>query len=261
MNLFTSFMRSSRTSNSPRTSAPSAEQDKLPTLDRLQLSDEEEAADAGGSEPERPSRMLRVSGLDGVGVDVEIHSRDSVGMVKRRISAVMGVHKDLQEVFDETSEEPFDDEYELPDETTELTVVNKTPELHKVTPGPPLNCRTQAHREAKVVASFQPGDIVKVIGDRIKGGVYGESHSDWVPILVEVKKKPKTEENDDENGTEEKAPATADADNNDDDEDDKMEDIEHEMELTKAWCAFGSDTEAYLAALTYDEQQEYYLRG
>merc|ERR1719174_2118844 len=88
-----------------------------------------------------PANLLRVSGLDGVGVDVEIHSRDSVGVIKSRISAAMGVHKDLQDVFDNNSVEPFDNDMELPDEVTDLTVINKTPDLHKVTDGPPLNCR------------------------------------------------------------------------------------------------------------------------
>merc|ERR1719326_2716661 len=218
----------------------------VPKLDRLQLSDDEDVPGAakvsstsaftGHSSHDRSSRVLRVSGLDGVGVDVEIHSRDSVGLIKSRISAATGVHKDLQDVFDadaadEASAGPFDDDEELPDAVTDLTVINKTPDLHKVTPGPPLNCRRRAHREADVVASFQPGDIVKVIGEKTQGGVYGDGHTDWVPILVEVKK-------------EDEAAANEIAQ-----EQDKA-DEEPEMVLTKAWCACGSATDAYLAALT-----------
>merc|ERR1719258_363652 len=122
----------------------------VPKLDRLQLSDDEDVPGAakvsstsdftGHSNYDRSSRVLRVSGLDGVGVDVEIHSRDSVGLIKSRISAATGVHKDLQDVFDadaadEASAGPFDDDEELPDAVTDLTVINKPPDLHKVTPG------------------------------------------------------------------------------------------------------------------------------
>merc|ERR1711904_279532 len=172
-----------------------AKDEAQPKLDRL-LSDNEEVPHVVTlpiQDKGRTSRVLRVSGLDGVGVDMEIHSRDSVGVIKSRISAAMGVHKDLQDVFDADSAEPFDDDMELPDEVTDLTVINKTPDLHKVTPGPPLNCRRRAVREANVVASFQPGDIVKVIGGKTKGGTYGEGHTDWVPILVEVKQEVKKE--------------------------------------------------------------------
>jgi hypothetical protein len=205
---------------------------------------------------------LRVSGLDGVGVDVEIHSRDSVGLIKSRISAATGVHKDLQDVFDadaadEASAGPFDDDEELPDAVTDLTVINKTPDLHKVTPGPPLNCRRRAHREADVVASFQPGDIVKVIGEKTQGGVYGDGHTDWVPVLVEVKKEDEAADNE---IAQEQDEADEAADNEIVQEQDKAGE-EAEMVLTKAWCACGSATDAYLAALTGEELTEYLLRG
>lgn len=238
---------------------------RLPSLDRLELSDDEEDSAKAVSRDcapaqERPSRLLRVSGLDGKGVDVEIHSRDSVGMIKRRISAALGVHKDLQDVFDEQAEEPFEDDYELPEDTTELIVINKNPDLHKVTPGPPLNCRVQAHREAKVVASFLPDDIVKVIGDRTKGGTYGENHTDWVPILVEVKKQTKKDQKDKKEGAE-KEEAGEDKMEMEKEELEEEEEEEQEMELVKAWCACGSAEEAYLVGLTDAEHQEYYLRG
>lgn len=232
---------------------------RLPSLDRLELSDDEAVNRDCTPAQERPSRLLRVSGLDGKGVDVEIHSRDSVGMIKQRISAALGVHKDLQDVFDEQAEEPFEDDYELPEDTTELIVINKNPDLHKVTPGPPLNCRVQAHREAKVVASFQPNDIVKVIGDRTKGGTYGENHTDWVPILVEVKKQTKKDQKDKKEGAEEEE---AGEDQMEIEKEGSEEEEEgQEMELVKAWCACGSAEEAYLVGLTDAEQQEYYLRG
>lgn len=246
-----------------RSHTPPREEAELPKLDRLQLSDDEDApvttngevssssAVTGNTIQDRPSRVLRVSGLDGVGVDMEIHSRDSVGVIKSRISAAMGVHKDLQDVFDADSAEPFDDDMELPDEVTDLTVINKTPDLHKVTPGPPLNCRRRAVREANVVASFQPGDIVKVIGGKTKGGTYGEGHTDWVPILVEVKQEVKKEVESTEADNETVHEPHADG---------EKSGQQTEMVLTKAWCACGSETDAYLTALTEEELKEY-LRG
>jgi hypothetical protein len=162
----------------------------------------------------------------------------------------MGVHKDLQDVFDNNSVEPFDNDMELPDEVTDLTVINKTPDLHKVTDGPPLNCRRRAHREANVVASFQPGDIVKVIGEKIKGGVYGDDHTDWVPILVEIKKEVDEEVDKEEPKGANETVQEPHSDNN-------RNEQQPEMVLTKAWCACGSEVDAYLVALTDEELKEY----
>jgi len=228
-------------------------------LTRLQLSDDDVDVDDGSSTERisqmRPSRMLRVSGLDGRGLDVQVHSRDSIGMIKCRISQALGVHEDLQEVFDADAEEPFDNDMELPESTQELTLLSKTPDLYKVTPGPPLNCRAHADKKGKVLESFKPGDIVKVIGDKVKGGIYADNHHFWLPVLIEVNLEQYKDHE----------PKEGDQMEGDQMEGDQMEEgkkvEEVKMSLTKAWTACGSETDQYLSKLTEEEEQDYYLRG
>lgn len=236
------FARNLLQIKSPRTSAD--EGVSTASLGRLVL-DDDDVACLPIPDEERPSRILRVSGMDGVEVEVQVHSRDSIGMIKTRISAAMGVHEDLQEVFDSNAESPFKDCDELPEDTAELTLLHKTPELYKVTPGPPLNCRKMPKRDAKVVTTFQPGDILKVIGERVQGGEYAEKHNLWLPVLVETKKESEPIKANDQPEVEAKM------DENDD----------QGVVLTKAWCACGSDEDAYLDTLSVHEQDEYYLRG
>merc|ERR1712086_720025 len=124
---------------------------------------------------------------------------------------------------------------ELPESTQELTLLSKTPDLYKVTPGPPLNCRAHADKKGKVLESFKPGDIVKVIGDKVKGGIYADNHRFWLPVLIEVNLEQYKDHEEPKEG-------------------DKKEE-EVKMHLTKAWTACGSKTDQYLSKLTEEEEQ------
>lgn len=213
----------------------------------------------------RPSRMLRVSGIDGKKTEVEVLSRDSIGVIKSRISAALGVHQDLQELFD--SEAPLDDDYELPDEKKELTLLHKTPDLHKVTPGPPLNCRVHARKKSKVVATFRSGDVLKVIGSPIPGGRYGDDpndmegktgHSQWVPVLVEVsvEDNSRSRNRNTQHPFDDNVPQLAEGAEGADESDRTKQHAK--IELVKAWCACGSNDDRYVVPLTEKEQHDYY---
>ena len=88
------------------------------------------------------------------------------------------------------SDVELEDKYALPKDTAVLTVLFNSPTMFEVTPGPPLNCRSEPSKGGTVLRSFQPGYMVGVVGPAIVGGAYGgpdgTANNLWLPVLTEI---------------------------------------------------------------------------